>query len=150
MSVNQFCHTTHNTTMAAEAECIKKELLAFHPRGNGIDILGTEEGSNGRTCENHTVACGRLLEEDMVFRLRKCQILDDDGEETTAIAAHWVTEGNDSCRVGLLPCHCVKHMDLYKASLFKLLQFTRKWTITSPTGVNSPATVDAAVPCSLR
>ena len=103
--------------MAAEAEPIKEELLAFHPRGNGIDILGTEEGSNGRTCENYTVACGGLLEEDMVLRLRKCQIIDDDGEETTAIAAHWVTEGNDSCCNGFLPLHCVKHMDLYNGRL---------------------------------
>ena len=89
-------HNTHNTTMAVEAKRIKKELLAFHPHGNGIDILGTEEGSNGRTCENHTVASGRLLEEDMVLRLRKCQIIDEHGYETTVIAAHWVTEGNDS------------------------------------------------------
>ena len=107
--------------MAAEAARVKKELLAFHPRGDGIDIVGTEEGSNGRTCENHTVACGKLLEEDMVLRLRKCQITDEHGYEMTAIAAVWVTEGNDSCRVGFLPRHCVKHMDLYNGRLVQVV-----------------------------
>ena len=137
--------------MAAEAARVKKELLAFHPRGDGIDIVGTEEGSNGCTCENHTVACGKLLEEDMVHRLRKCQITDEHEYEMTAIAVVWVIEGNDRCRVGFLPRHCVKHMDFYNGRLVQVVNiYTELDDKISPTGVNLLATADAAVPCSLR
>jgi len=40
--------------------------------------------------------CGSVLEEDMVVRLRKVQVLVDGGEET-AIMCYWVTDGIDRC-----------------------------------------------------
>ena len=44
-----------------------------HPPGIQVDIVGIEEGSSGRSCEEHTV-CGEVLEVDMVVRLRLIQI----------------------------------------------------------------------------
>ena len=35
-----------------------------HPPGIQVDIVGIEEGSSGRSCEEHTV-CGEVLEVDM-------------------------------------------------------------------------------------
>ena len=36
-----------------------------------------------------------------------------EGREETAIAAGWVNDGMDRCRVGFLPCHMVKHAARY-------------------------------------
>ena len=69
-----------------------------HPPGIVVEIVGTLMGDRGRSCEEHSV-CGSVLEEDMVVRLRKVQILVD-GMEETAIACYWVTDGIDRCRVG--------------------------------------------------
>ena len=40
-----------------------------------------------------------------------------EGREETAIAAVWVTDGIDRCRVGFLLCHMVKHATHYDGSL---------------------------------
>ena len=62
-----------------------------HPPGIVVEIVGTLMGDRGRSCEEHSV-CGSVLEEDMVVRLWKVQILVD-GFEETAIACYWVTDG---------------------------------------------------------
>jgi len=89
-----------------------------HPSGITIEILGTEESSNGRSCEEHEV-CSCVMHLDMVVRLRRVQIADDsDGDnEETAIAAYWVTDGVDRCRVGFLGRHTVKHWQQYDGRL---------------------------------
>ncbi len=66
--------------------------MVFHPPGIVIEIVGTEAGDRGRTCEEHTVNCGVVLEEDVVVLLWKVQVVVD-GREETAIAAVWVTDG---------------------------------------------------------
>jgi hypothetical protein len=45
--------------------------MTFHPPGIVVGIVGTEAGDRGRTCKEHTVNCGKVLEEDVVVRLRK-------------------------------------------------------------------------------
>jgi hypothetical protein len=55
-----------------------------------------------------------------VVRLRKVQI-DIDGREETAIAAVWVTDGIDRCRVGYLPRHCVRHATRYDGKLAQVV-----------------------------
>ncbi len=40
-----------------------------------------------------------------------------DGREETAIAAIWVTDGMDCCRIGFLPCHMVKYAARYDGLL---------------------------------
>ncbi len=57
-----------------------------HPSGVMVEIVGTERGDQGRSCEEHDVNCGEVLAEDVVVRLRKVQILVE-GKEETAIAA---------------------------------------------------------------
>ena len=74
--------------------------VATHPPGVVVEIVGTLMGDRGRSCDEHAV-CGSVLEEDMIVRLRKVQVLVD-GCEETAIACIWVTDGVDRCRVGFL------------------------------------------------
>ena len=82
--------------------------MTFHPPGIIVEIVGTEASDRGCTCKEHTVNCGKVLEEDVVVRLRKVQVVVD-GKEETAIAAVWVTDGIDRCRVGFLKRHMAQH-----------------------------------------
>ena len=70
-----------------------------HPTGMTIEIVGIEASNNGRSCHQHDV-CGTLVEEDVVLRLRKVQILNSLGREVPAIAAYHVSDGIDQCHVG--------------------------------------------------
>jgi hypothetical protein len=56
------------------------------------------------------------LEEDVVVRLRKIQLMVE-GKEETVIAAIWVTDGIDRCRVGFVPRHMVRHAAKYDGAL---------------------------------
>ncbi len=87
-----------------------------HPSGVVVEIVGTEQGDRGRSCEEHPINCGEVLAEDVVVRLRKVQILVE-GKEETAIAAVWVNDGIDRCRVGFLPRHMVRHAARYDGAV---------------------------------
>jgi hypothetical protein len=88
----------------------------FHPTGVVVEIVGTEVGDRGRSCEEHPNNCGKVLAEDVVVRLRKVQI-QVEGREDTAIAAYWVTDRVDRCHVGFLPRHMVKQARRYDRAL---------------------------------
>jgi hypothetical protein len=90
--------------------------MVFHPPGIVVEIIGTEANVQGRSCEEHPLNCGEVLEPDVVVRLRKVQLMVEGREEMT-IAAIWVTDGMDCCRVGFLPRHMVKHAARYNGSL---------------------------------
>lgn len=90
-----------------------------HPSGVTVDIVGTEVGESGRSCDDHEV-CGSVLELDMVVCLRQVQILIK-GKEESAIAAYWVTDGVDRCRVGFLPRHCLKHAEQFEGKLAQII-----------------------------
>ncbi len=92
--------------------------VATHPPAVVVEIVGTLMGNRGCSCEEHAV-CGSVLEEDMVVRLRKVQVLVD-GCEETAIACIWVTDGADRCRVGCLMRHMVKHAVRYDRALVQV------------------------------
>lgn len=85
--------------------------MPFHPSGKTIEIVvGTEVSTNGRSCEAHEV-CGRsVLFDDVVVRLRKVQILNEQQIEETAIAAYLVSDGIDQCCVGFLQRHMCKYV----------------------------------------
>ena len=85
---------------------IAEEL--HHPFGIVVEIVGTEHGDQGRSCEEH-LNCGEVMAEDVIVRLRKVKTLVE-GKEEMAIAAIWVNDGIDRCRIGFLPRHMVKHM----------------------------------------
>ena len=92
---------------------IAKEL--HHPSGVVVEIVGTELGNQGRSCEEH-LNCGEVMAEDVVVRLRKVQTLVE-GKEEMAIAAVWVNDSIDRCCVGFLPWHMVKHVARYGGAL---------------------------------
>ncbi len=90
--------------------------MFYHPPGIIVEIVGTDAGNRGRTCEEHPVNCDVVLEEDVVVCLRKVQVMID-GREETAIAAVWVTDGINHCHVGLLKRHMVRHAVRYNSAL---------------------------------
>jgi hypothetical protein len=87
----------------------------IYPSGIVVEIVGTEMSCQGRSCEEHDI-CGEVLKEDIVVRLRKIQLMVE-GKEETAIAAIWVTDGIDHCRVGFVPRHMVRHAARYGGAL---------------------------------
>jgi hypothetical protein len=91
-----------------------------HPTGVTVEIVGTDTGDRGRSCEHHEV-CGKELQLDSVVRFRRV-VIDVDGVEETAIAAYWVTEGVDRCRVGFLPRHLIKHSKQYEGKLGQIIE----------------------------
>jgi hypothetical protein len=93
--------------------------MVFHPPGIVVKIVGTEANDQGRSCEEHPVNCGEVLEQDVVVRLRKVQLMVE-GREELAIAAIWVADGMDRCRVGFLPRHMAKHAAHYDGSLVQV------------------------------
>ncbi len=97
-------------------------VMATHPPGIVVEIVGTLMGDHGCSCEEHAV-CGSVLEEDMVVRLQKEQVLVE-GREETAIACIWVTDGVDRCRVGFLMRHMVKHAMRYDGALAQVMVFS--------------------------
>ena len=68
----------------------------------------------GRLCDEHDI-CGEVLKENVVH-LRKIQLMVE-GKEETAIAAIWVTDGINCCRIGFVHCHMVKHAAKYNGAL---------------------------------
>ena len=91
-----------------------------HPVGISVDIVGIEEGSCGRSCEEHGV-CGTVLEENAVVRIRHVQILVD-GSEESALAAYWIEDGIDRCHVGFLPRHLLKHWKEYDGRIAQIVE----------------------------
>jgi hypothetical protein len=64
--------------------------MVFHPPGIVVEIVRTEAGDQGHSCDEHPANCGEVLEPDVVVRLLKVQLMIE-GREETAIAAVWVT-----------------------------------------------------------
>jgi hypothetical protein len=98
--------------------------MAYHPSPVVLHIVGTEADDRGRSCEEH-LCCGEVVQEDIVVRLRKVQVLVD-GREETAIAAIWVTDGMDRCRVGFLQRHMVKHAARFDGALAQVTRVLGK------------------------
>ena len=96
-------------------------IMAHHPRGTTVNIVGTEAPGNGRSCEEHAV-CGSVLMEDSVVRIRCVQVVVD-GLEESALACFWITDGIDRCRVGFLPRHYVKHWEEFEGRLAQIVEF---------------------------
>lgn len=89
--------------------------MATRRESIALEIVGTRMGNSCRRCDEHNV-CGVVVEEDVVVRLRKEQMLVD-GKEETAIAVYWVTGGDDRCRVGFLKRSMVMHASRYDGVL---------------------------------
>ena len=88
------CHLTSLTKSATKLAPKNSFNMVFHPPGIVVEIAGTEASDQGRSCEEHPINCGEVLEPDVVVRLRKVQLMVE-GREGVAIAAIWVTDGMD-------------------------------------------------------
>jgi hypothetical protein len=94
--------------------------MAFHPVGLVVDVVGTEANERGRSCDVHD-CCGSVLVLDAEVRFRCIQITYN-GQEQTALAVYWVTDGDDRCRVGFLRRHLVKHQADYDGKLAQVVE----------------------------
>ena len=97
-------------------------MAPFHPTGIIIEIVGLNAADRGRSCEEHTVCGAEALKIDSVVRFRAEQI-NVNGTEETALAAYWVTDGVDRCKVGFLPRHLIKHKDNYDGKTAQIVEF---------------------------
>ena len=91
-------------------------MPSYHPTGVVVEIVGIAAGDQGRSCNDHPDYCGEVLQEDVIVRIRKVQVIIG-GKEVKALAAIWVTDGVDYCHVGFLPCHFVPHADDFDGTL---------------------------------
>lgn len=103
-----------------------------HPPGVILDIVGTAGVDRGRSCDEHK-CCGAMLQEDMVVRVRKEQILVPDYiagkgnmKEETALTVNWVSDGIDRCRVGFLPRPYLVQARLWDGLLFQVVRVVTK------------------------
>ena len=94
--------------------------MSIHPWGQTVKIFGINSPTNGRTCEEHPI-CGHVLQEDVVVRFRKVQVVIKEKEES-AIAAFWVSDGIDQCCVRYLPRHHVKHWKRLEGCLGQIIE----------------------------
>ena len=94
--------------------------MSHHPWGRTVEIFGIESPTNGRSCKEHRI-CGCVLQEDSVVHFRKVQVLIE-GKEESAIAAFWVSDGVDRCRVGYLPKFHVTHWKSLEGALAQITE----------------------------
>ena len=94
--------------------------MPYHPRGDTVEIVGVNSPTNGRSCEEHRI-CGEVVIEDVVLRLRKVQVQMNQHKQS-AIAAFWVSDGIDRCRVGYLPKAFVKNWKQYDGTLVQVIE----------------------------
>ena len=94
--------------------------MSYHPHGDTVEIVGVNCPTNERSCEEHRI-CGEVVIEDVVLRLRKVQVQINQ-QEQSAIAAFWVSDGIDRCRIGYLPKACVKNWRQYDGALVQVIE----------------------------
>ena len=94
--------------------------MSYHPRGDTVEIVGVNSPTNGRSCEEHRI-CGEVVIEDVVLHLRKVRVQINQ-QEQSAIAAFWVSDGIDRCRVGYLPKAYVKNWRQYDGALGQVIE----------------------------
>jgi hypothetical protein len=88
----------------------------FHPTGIVVEIVGTERSDQGCSCEEHLANCSKVMANDVVVCLWKVQIMVE-GQEEMAIAAIWINDRIDRCRIGFLPCCMVVHAARYDGAV---------------------------------
>ena len=96
-----------------------KKSPPSHPTSIVVDIIGTEETSQGRTCDDGKTACGSLLVTDSLVQFHQVQVLVD-GVEETALAVYLVSKGIDRYWVGFLRRFLVKHKKKYDSYLAQI------------------------------
>lgn len=101
--------------------CISQNDMSPLHNSELVDVVGINASNRGRSCEAHAT-CGNVIQLDMILHLRVVQILNDSNKEETAIAAYWVTDGIDRCRVGFLPRYAIKHSSRYNGRIGQVVE----------------------------
>ncbi|KAI2503944.1 hypothetical protein MHU86_10510 [Fragilaria crotonensis] len=109
-----------SSSLSTEKEAAKAMSPPLHPCGITVEIVGIGRSDRGRSCEEHDV-CGAVLQEDSVVRIRHVQILNEMGNEESALAVYWISDGIDRCRVGFLPRHLTKQWQLYDGRIAQVV-----------------------------
>jgi len=79
--------------------------------GNDVDVVGCDDGSNGRSCASHVV-CGTHLKVGDVVIFRWAVIpFNDEAEEV--IEVYVIRDGSQACHVGFLPRRLVKQKEKF-------------------------------------
>ena len=116
-----------------------------HSSGVVVDVVGTNKGDRGCSCEEHPDGCGAaVLADDVVVRIRKEQILVEDYllgkgrmkeegrgrmkeegrgrmKEETALTVNFVSDGINRCRIGFLRKAYVPHAKLWDGALCEVV-----------------------------
>ncbi len=101
----------------------------MHLSGVVLDIVGTNRGDCGCSCDEHLDTCDMaVLMDDAVIRIRKEHILVEDFKvgkgkmkEEMALTINWVSDGIDRCCVGFLPKVYVPHAKLWDGILCQVV-----------------------------
>jgi hypothetical protein len=89
----------------------------------GVDIIGCDEGSDGRSCISHEV-CGKFVQVGDILVLRWEVIpIGDDIEEV--IKAHVIRDGSQECHIGYLPRHLLRQKERYKNKMAVVIEDLR-------------------------
>ena len=78
-------------------------MMACHPSGIVVDVVGILASNNGRSCEEHDCCGKEIIAKDVVVRFRVVQLEREvvneanPEPEATAIAVYHVTDGIDGC-----------------------------------------------------
>ncbi len=98
-----------------------------HPIGMVLNVV-VIAGDCGCCFEEH-MACGSILEEDIMVHLRKEQIVVPDVlagkgkvREHLAITVNWVTKGVNCCHVGFLPSNYVEHACVHNGVFCRVIE----------------------------
>jgi hypothetical protein len=99
------------------------DVDSLHAEGLVIDIVGIAAGDRGCQCKEHRVCCGKVVDVDIVVRLRRKEILGKGNmREETAITVNWVTNGFEQCRVGFLLLSYVPDAAIYDGALCQIIE----------------------------
>ena len=101
----------------------------MHLSGVVLDIVGTNRGDCGCSCDEHLDACSAaVLMDDAVVRIQTEQMLVEDFKvgkgkmkEETALTINWMSDGIDRCCVGFLPKAYVPHAKLWDGILCQVV-----------------------------
>jgi hypothetical protein len=83
-------------------------IMASTPKG--MDVVGLDNGSHGRSCEQHGVCGSFVLVDDILYCKWAVQTFDEDGDTPEACIQVYklARDGHVGCHVGYLPRRVVK------------------------------------------
>lgn len=89
----------------------------------GVDVVGCDEESNGRSCISHEV-CGKYVQtgDILVFRWEAVPI---ENEIEEVIKAYVIRDGSQECHIGYLPRHLLHQKDKYKNKMAVVIEDLR-------------------------